>query len=193
MAISRRNRLPQRGRCAGGAAQIGTRAPEIPCSGDSSVNMTLCSTRRPAIGQRSGADVRITKGPMKRMTTTIALIQRVPLPLMRSAFWLAMIFAVTMALLPKPPGLPIDALGDKFEHMLAFGVMAALAGLSFPQMPLPRIAERLSFLGAMIEVAQSIPALHRDCDIRDWIADTLAIGLILLAGHLCGVFRRRRG
>ena len=38
-----------------------------------------------------------------------------------------------------------------------------------------RIGERLSFLGALIEVLQAIPELHRDCDIRDWIADTAAI------------------
>jgi hypothetical protein len=38
----------------------------------------------------------------------------------------------------------------------------------------------LSFLGALIEVAQSIPALHRDCDILDWVADTVAITVALL-------------
>jgi hypothetical protein len=29
-------------------------------------------------------------------------------------------------------------------------------------------------------VMQAVPALHRDCDIRDWIADTVAIAVILL-------------
>jgi hypothetical protein len=99
-------------------------------------------------------------------------------------FWLALVFAVAMALLPHPPGLPIDRFGDKFEHMLAFGTLTLLADLAYPATPRLRIAERLSFLGAMIEVIQSIPALHRDCDIRDWIADTAAIlavtGLIWL-------------
>lgn len=99
-------------------------------------------------------------------------------------FWLALAFALTMALLPAPPSLPIDGFGDKFEHMLAFGTLTLLADFAFPAMPRLRIAERLSFLGALIEVAQSIPALHRDCDIRDWIADTIAIlvvtGLIAL-------------
>jgi hypothetical protein len=45
-------------------------------------------------------------------------------------------------------------------------------------MPRWRIAERLSFFGALIEVSQSIPSLHRDCDIRDWFADTAAILLV---------------
>ena len=41
------------------------------------------------------------------------------------------------------------------------------------------MAERLSFVGALIEVAQALPALGRDCDIRDWIADTLSIVLVM--------------
>lgn len=102
---------------------------------------------------------------------------------------LAIVVALTMALLPRPPHLPIDRFGDKFEHSLAFVTMAALAVLGFPREPLFRIGERLSFLGAMIEVLQSIPMLHRDCDIRDWIADTIAISVTL---GLVALVRRRR-
>lgn len=98
----------------------------------------------------------------------------------RFLFWSALVFATVMALLPKPPGLPIDSLGDKFEHALAFLVLAFLAQLGFRDAPRWRLAERLSFFGAMIEVAQSIPALQRDCDIRDWIADTAAVVLVTL-------------
>ena len=96
-------------------------------------------------------------------------------------FWLALAFALAMALLPHPPALPIDRLGDKFEHMLAFATLTLLADPAFPAMPRLRIAERLSFFGALIEVTQSIHALHRDCDIRDWFADTAAI-LVVTGG-----------
>lgn len=99
-------------------------------------------------------------------------------------FWLALAIAVTMALLPHPPALPIDRFGDKVEHMLAFATLTLLADLAFPKIPRLLIVEHLSFLGALIEVAQSVPALHRDCDIHDWFADTAAIlvvtGLIWL-------------
>jgi len=105
------------------------------------------------------------------------------------AFWLALAFAVTMALLPHPPALPIDSLGDKFEHSLAFATLTVLGTFAFPAMPRWRLAERLSFLGALIEVVQSVPALHRDCDIRDWIADTLAI---VVTTVLIGLLRRSR-
>ena len=83
-----------------------------------------------------------------------------------------------MASLPHPPKLPTDSLGDKFTHMLAFATLAGLAALGFPAADRWRVAERLSFLGALIEVIQSIPALQRDCDIRDWIADTLSIVVV---------------
>ena len=103
-------------------------------------------------------------------------------------FWLALAFAVTMALLPHPPATPIDGFGDKFQHMLAFATLAGLASQAFPRAELLRLGERLSFVGALIEVCQAIPALGRDCDIRDWIADTVAVALVL---GLVALARRR--
>lgn len=89
-------------------------------------------------------------------------------------------FTLYMAFQPHPPPLPIDAWGDKVEHSLAFVSLTILACAGFPDAALPRIGERLSFLGAIIEIVQSIPALHRDCDIFDWLTDTAAIALVLL-------------
>lgn len=108
------------------------------------------------------------------------------LRLVRLAFWGALAFAVIMAIVPHPPA--IGEMHDKNQHMLAFGTLAILAVLAYPAAPLERIAERLSFLGAMIEVVQSIPALHRDCDIMDWVADTaVVLGVVALVW-----LRRRR-
>jgi hypothetical protein len=98
----------------------------------------------------------------------------------RPLFLLAVAFTLVMALLPKPPPLPIDRFGDKFEHMLAFSVLALLARFSFRRVSSWRLLEHLSFFGALIEVFQSIPALRRDCDPRDWAADTIATGAALL-------------
>jgi VanZ family protein len=100
-----------------------------------------------------------------------------------AAFAAALAFTLIMAWLPHPPALPIEE-SDKFWHVLAFATLALLASLAFPAVQLLRIGERLSFLGALIELVQSIPALQRDCDIRDWIADTLAaaVTLALVAG-----------
>lgn len=98
--------------------------------------------------------------------------------LARVGLFAAIAFAVAMALLPHPPNL-IET-NDKAKHMLAFATIAALGAWSYPRAELLRIGERLSFLGALIEVLQAIPSLHRDCDIFDWIADTAAIAVTLI-------------
>ncbi|MCC6925062.1 VanZ family protein [Novosphingobium sp.] len=100
--------------------------------------------------------------------------------LLRPLFWLLATFALTMALLPKPPQLPIDRFGDKFQHMLAFAVLALVARLAWRTSKIWAIALRLSLFGAAIEVAQAIPMLHRDSDWRDWLADSIAVALALL-------------
>ena len=93
--------------------------------------------------------------------------------LARVALVAATLLAVTMALIPHPPSL--GGVGDKWQHMAAFGTLTILSAAAFPQAPLHRIGERLSFLGALIEVFQSIPAIGRDCDVMDWVADTAVI------------------
>jgi VanZ family protein len=106
-------------------------------------------------------------------------------PVVRVLFWLATTFAVVMAVLPKPPASPLDRFGDKVEHIVAFAILALLANLGFRAVDRRLIVERLSFLGAAIEVVQSIPALHRDCDVRDWLVDTAAVvAVTLIAGAL---------
>ncbi|MFM6932653.1 MAG: hypothetical protein ACKOUT_10475 [Novosphingobium sp.] len=105
-------------------------------------------------------------------------------------FWACVIVSVVMALLPKPPQVPTDRFGDKVNHILAFMALAGTATVGFPQVPRWRVIERLSFLGALIEVAQSIPALQRDCDIRDWIADTVAV--IVVTGLAALLLRPRQ-
>ena len=109
--------------------------------------------------------------------------------LARLLFWLALAGAVVLALMPQPPQLPTDRFGDKVNHIIAFATLAALAAMGWPRAERLRVVERLSFLGALIEVAQAMPALHRDCDIRDWAADTVAIVVVTA---LFALLSRRR-
>ena len=94
---------------------------------------------------------------------------------LRPLFWLLIVFALVMALLPKPPQLPIDQFGDKFAHMLAFAILAGVANLAWQNRSRWTIALLLSAFGAAIELLQAISVLHRDSDIRDWVADSIAI------------------
>lgn len=105
----------------------------------------------------------------------------------RLLFWPALVFALVMAVLPKPPKLPGPDLGDKVQHMLAFFTLTTLAGVGWPRLPLLRAVLWLSLVGAGIEVVQAIPSLYRDSDWRDWVADTVAIMAALVP---VAVFRR---
>jgi hypothetical protein len=102
----------------------------------------------------------------------------------------ALAFTLTMAWLPQPPAVPGNP-NDKVQHIAAFVCLSLLGAMAFPAFPLTRLGERLTFLGAIIEVVQAIPALHRDCDIRDWIADTLAIIVTLFIVRAMGRARSR--
>lgn len=87
--------------------------------------------------------------------------------------------AAVLALLPKPPRLPVDRFGDKFEHMLAFAVLAGLAQLAFPRISRLWLWLWLSLFGAGIELAQAIPPLHRDSSLADWVVDSVVAALVL--------------
>ena len=90
----------------------------------------------------------------------------------------ALVLTCVLAVVPHEPSI-LNRLVDKEQHALAFGVLALLAAIAYPQASLSRTGERLSLLGAVIEVVQAMPQVHRDCDIFDWLTDTLAIVVVL--------------
>ncbi|HEX8191393.1 MAG TPA: hypothetical protein VF552_00690 [Allosphingosinicella sp.] len=98
--------------------------------------------------------------------------------LLRLAFWAALLFAFVMAVLPHPPSVPGNP-PDKILHVTAFSVLALLAPLAYRAAPLLRIGLLLSAFGALIEVVQLVPSLHRDGDWIDWVADTAALATVL--------------
>ena len=95
------------------------------------------------------------------------------------AFWAALLVALVMATLPTPPQLINQS--DKAQHVLAFAVLTGLAMGAYPKVSILWIGLGLSAFGVAIELLQMIPALHRDSDARDWLADTLAIAAVLAA------------
>ena len=105
------------------------------------------------------------------------------------ALILAAAFTFVMATLPHPPRIPGNP-QDKIQHIAAFVVMTTLAVPAFPRARLIHLILGLSAFGALIEFVQAIPALHRDSDWRDWLADTVAIlGTLLVRRFLAYVGR----
>jgi VanZ family protein len=97
---------------------------------------------------------------------------------LRLAFWAAAVFAFVMAVLPHPPRIPGEP-SDKVQHVAAFVTLGLLSKLAFPATAPLQLVLRLSLFGAFIEVVQAIPSLHRDSSVWDWVADTIACGLVL--------------
>jgi VanZ family protein len=89
-------------------------------------------------------------------------------------------FAFVMAVISHPPQVPGHP-SDKIQHIAAFVTLALLGAWAYPRTRLLHLLIGLSLFGAFIEVVQAIPALHRDSDVLDWLADTAAAGLIVLA------------
>ena len=99
--------------------------------------------------------------------------------LRKAAFWAAWAFAFVMAALPHPPRLPGQP-DDKIQHLAAFVTLALLGSWAFPRAKCWTLLAWLSAYGALIELVQAIPMLHRDSDVLDWLADTVAAGAMLL-------------
>lgn len=100
--------------------------------------------------------------------------------LIKALFWAAALFALVMALLPHPPRLPGNP-SDKIQHVAAFATLGLLGFYAYPRLLALRLVAALSLFGALIEIAQAIPVLHRDSDPLDWLADTIACLVVILS------------
>ena len=97
----------------------------------------------------------------------------------RLLFWAAAIFSFVMAVLPHPPHLP-GSPSDKLQHIAAFATLGVLGAWAYRGTRLINLLIGLSLFGAAIEIVQAMPALHRDSDVLDWLADTVASGFALM-------------
>jgi len=97
----------------------------------------------------------------------------------RLLFWAALVFAFVMAVLPHPPRLPGEP-SDKVQHVIAFATLALLGSWAYSKARALKLLAGLSLFGAFIEAVQAIPVLHRDSDVLDWLADTIAVAVVLV-------------
>jgi hypothetical protein len=105
---------------------------------------------------------------------SISLLMKVA----RFAFVAALIFTFYSAVMPPSHVLHLTP-WDKATHFIAFYVLTGLAVAAFPKQNLFVVAALLSAFGALIEIVQGLPMVHRDKDFWDWVADTLAISSAL--------------
>jgi VanZ family protein len=121
--------------------------------------------------------------------TLFRVLLRLPALLIFAGIW----FLSSQSVLPRPKGI----LGfDKVQHLLAFAALAAASGFwvpgsrwrSRPGLSFLMVAVLVSVYGLVDEVHQFfVPG--RDCNIWDWIADTL--GAFLGTAAALFVFRLR--
>ncbi|GHT74832.1 hypothetical protein FACS1894124_5320 [Spirochaetia bacterium] len=116
------------------------------------------------------------------MHPRLAVLKRFPAILIGAAIW----FLSAQSILPQPKGI----LGfDKLQHLAAYLVLAVTIGLWIPsawrqkRRPLTLILTTLisSIYGIVDEVHQYyVPG--RDCNVWDWIADTIGaiIGSVII-------------
>ena len=64
--------------------------------------------------------------------------------------------------------------------LTSIAAASLLASIAYPRAALLKLLICLSAFGALIEFVQAIPALHRDSDVLDWIADTVAVIVVML-------------
>lgn len=89
-------------------------------------------------------------------------------------FWAAALGILLLSLLPSATPLPTTG-WDKTNHLLGFGVLAALARFAYPGPAWPRLLGLLAY-GALIEILQSLTP-DRSAEWTDLFADSLGIAI----------------
>jgi VanZ family protein len=101
---------------------------------------------------------------------------------------LGLVILVTAVYAFSPPSARLPEFSwDKADHFCAFFALTSAAVVAFPRRPLLWVAISVSLAGAGIELVQALPAVHRDCDVWDWVADNTGIAAVvgvIIAGRL---------
>lgn len=103
----------------------------------------------------------------------------------------ALVVAAAMMWLAFTPSTGVDSgLGwDKANHCFGFLVLTVLTGCGWPGLSAARLAAIMLAAGIGIELVQGLPAVGRDADVWDVVADMAGFAL----GWAVLVVGRRRG
>lgn len=96
----------------------------------------------------------------------------------------ALAFAVVVAWFAFRPAMEVEGglPWDKANHAVAFLILTILTGLGWPRLPTAFLFALMMVAGVMMEVVQGLPAIGRDADVMDVVADGVGtlIGLAAL-------------
>jgi hypothetical protein len=109
---------------------------------------------------------------------------------LRVGYWIVALAVLVIAVAPVPDVGPAGS--DKFNHLVAFLVLAAGAALLYPASPLWLIGALLIAYGGAIELIQGLPFVRRDCDFLDWLTDIAGVAAALLIIAFSGLRVRLR-
>ena len=70
--------------------------------------------------------------------------------------------------------LPSVKLWDKAEHAVSWAVLTGAGLVLFPRWRLA-VALYAAVLGGLVEILQGLPAINRDSDWKDWVADLIGV------------------
>lgn len=105
-------------------------------------------------------------------------------PSLWAAAWAGLLLVVVVLSLAPPPPSPDVPQGDKWQHLLVYAGLAAVAVQVFrPGRPLVLAAVLVVALGAGLELAQGALTDDRMMDPRDALANTVGVALGLLTSR----------
>lgn len=108
------------------------------------------------------------------MLQILAAHRRPALLLLRVVLWIAMAVGLYEALRPVPVGPP-GQYADKIEHFVCFYLLTGAALLAYPRLKAAWLVAIAAACGAGVEALQSLPAIGRDAEFLDWVADMVGV------------------